>query len=776
VAETRRDGEGSRARHARGHRGEQSDAGATLIRLPAELAGRYEVVRELAVQGAEADVLLVRGASGEEFVAKVYRSGFTVDPSVQDRLARLDTAHLIAVVETGQAAGGRQFEVMEYAAGGTLRTLISQPDAGRPVGLELLAEVVRQVAEGLDTLHRAGIVHRDLKPDNVLVRTEAPLHLVLTDFGLSKAIDASMKYASYSRTLAYAAPESLAGRVSPALDWWALGVIVRELATGRRPFEGLSERVVLDHLSTRPIDLDEVTDPRVRLLCRGLLVRDPAHRWGHAQVREWLAGRSPAVADEPAGGRADAAGRQPLVFRRERLHQREEVARAFAAHWEDAARKYFAAMGSDIQPTEGWRTLLNWLRQFDDPERDDVEGRVELIDYVLAPQYRLSPDVKLLHLLRWLDPTMPPVYRGFVVTPAELPRLVDAIPLIADSAESSASAATRVVDDLANHRLLPVLSGFAGAAELADVDDRWQELIRDWDALAGELRLRLEPSTRFAVPLAGESAFVRAALLDLAANPAARAAALGEQARQASERIGGATTWFQLITWSRGGGDDPLRSLAAVCAAPAALAEIEQAEQRRRADEAAAAARQRRWDEFEANRRGGEDDAISQAVRGSLVALGLWVLVWLCAPAVYHGWALAAAVVLGLAACAGQAACEVLLARRLAGDYHPRWSFLGAVRLVSGQMWRRIRGTFSQAPGPAIFVTLVSVCCLPFFVFYLIGAIAVPLPVVVAVGHVGWAYWRFREWSSVHERYRAEVLGGAELGGPDDYDVRGVGG
>jgi hypothetical protein len=129
------------------------------------------VVRELGVQGAEADVLLVRDASGQEFVVKVYRSGITVDAEVRDRLARLDTTHLVAVVETGASASGRLFEVLEYAAAGTLRSLV-------------------------DERH----------------------HLE---------------------------------------DWWALGMIARELATARCPFAGLSEPVVLDHrqparsLSTR---------------------------------------------------------------------------------------------------------------------------------------------------------------------------------------------------------------------------------------------------------------------------------------------------------------------------------------------------------------------------------------------------------------------------------------------------------------------------------------------------------------------------------------------
>src|SRR5690606_39680091 len=77
-------------------------------------------------------------------------------------------------------------------------------------------EIAAQLAAGLTALHRAGIVHRDLKPENVLVLDADPLRLAIADFGLSKVLEQSVMFASSSRTLAYAAPETLTAQVSPA--------------------------------------------------------------------------------------------------------------------------------------------------------------------------------------------------------------------------------------------------------------------------------------------------------------------------------------------------------------------------------------------------------------------------------------------------------------------------------------------------------------------------------------------------------------------------------
>ncbi|GAB3667340.1 hypothetical protein GCM10027589_33120 [Actinocorallia lasiicapitis] len=268
-----------------------------LVRLPGALAGRFEVDGELPVQGAESDLLLVRDAQGgppadgapaNEYVVKLYRRGYSADREVWAELPRLTSPHIVRVLETGHA-DGRDYEIIEYLPDGNLRDLSGR----RRVDV---TTAVRQLADGLAALHRAGIVHRDLKPENVLVRGA---ELVITDFGLSKVLEQSVVFASSSRTLAYAAPESLSGQVSPARDWWSLGMIARELATGRRPFDGMSETVVVDHLATRPIDNTDLPDPRVRLLCQGLLTRDPRHRWSFPQVDAWLHGDTPPVHDLP---------------------------------------------------------------------------------------------------------------------------------------------------------------------------------------------------------------------------------------------------------------------------------------------------------------------------------------------------------------------------------------------------------------------------------------------------------------------------------------------
>ncbi|WP_243719164.1 serine/threonine-protein kinase, partial [Actinomadura sp. KC06] len=383
--------------------GEAATGNESLMRLPAVLGERYEAIAELPVQGAESDLLLVRDARGDEHVAKIFRRGYSADREVWAKLPALDSPHVLRILETGHA-DGRDYEVAAYAPDGNLRSLLRDG----PLPAETAAEFAAQLADGLTALHRAGIVHRDLKPENVLVLGADPVRLAIADFGLSKVLDQSVVFASSSRTLAYAAPESLSGQVSPARDWWSLGMIVREMATGRAPFQGLSETVVVDHLATRPVSADDVPDPSLRLLCQGLLTRDPRKRWTGAQIKEWLDGGSPPVAEE---------SRQPetssgLPFKGRRFTRRDELARALIEDWDHAAQYFFARGESG----EAWRSLRDWLA-----EMPDDDGRIDLVDGHLTT--RLPSDVKLLHLVRWLDPELPPHYLGRRTTADDLPNL-----------------------------------------------------------------------------------------------------------------------------------------------------------------------------------------------------------------------------------------------------------------------------------------------------------------------------------------------------------------
>lgn len=590
AAETRRDGP-------------EGAAGGSLMRLPAELAARYEAVAELPVQGAESDLLLVRDARGAEHVVKIFRRGYRADRDVWAKLPELGSPHVLRILETGHA-DGRDYEVTAYAPGGNLRALMDGP-----LPPDAVADVAAQLADGLTALHRAGIVHRDLKPENVLVVGTDPLRLAIADFGLSKVLEQSVVFASSSRTLAYAAPESLSGQVSPARDWWSLGMIVRELATGRAPFRGLSETVVVDHLATRPVGADDVADPRLRLLCRGLLARDPRRRWTGEQVAAWLEGGSPPVAEEAAGPEPGTG----LPFKGRRYARRDELARALVAEWADAAQ-YFFGRGEN---GEAWRSLRAWLADLPD------DSSIELVDGPLTSD--VGADVKLLHLVRWLDPDLPPHYLGRRVTADDLRML----PAYVENPGPEHRVACRLVRELWRHGLLRELAGFAGGADLAGVDEQWRAHAAAWNELARWIRAQDAPPPTLAARLpdagADDPPLVLATLLALAAHPADVRRNLAESLERARARTSGGAPvpWFAWL--ADGAGDDPLRTLAVLLAAPEAVVEIEAAKRARRAEAERSEALRAQRDERERARLAGRGAAVRRAVLWTLPLLAVWL-------------------------------------------------------------------------------------------------------------------------------------------------------
>lgn len=573
-----------------------------LMRLPAVLADRYRVVAELPVQGAESDLLLVRDERGADLVAKIFRRGYHADREVWGTLPELRSPHVLRILETGHA-DGRDYEITEYAPGGNLRSLM-----GGPLAAEAVTEIAAQLADGLTALHRADIVHRDLKPENVLVLDGESVQVAIADFGLSRVLDQSVVFASSSRTLAYAAPESLSGQVSPARDWWSLGMIVRELATGRPPFVGLSETVVVDHLATRPVSADDVADPRLRLLCRGLLIRDPRRRWGGAEVAEWLRGGTPPVPEEAPATVPPGTG---LPFRGRRFADRGELARALVEEWEHAA-PYFFGRG---ESGEAWRSLRDWLAEVPD------DSRIGLIDGHLATD--LPPDVKLLHLVRWLDPALPPHFLGRRVAAEDLPGLAA---LAEDRRHPDHRTACLLGRALWEQNLLHVLAGFEGGGELARIDERWRAHVAAWNELVRWLRGQQGvPAAR--LPDAGAAGddppVVLLTLLALAARPAETQRALGEGAARARASVAEPVPWF---TWlSDGADDDPLRLLSVVRAAPEAVLEVEGRARDRRAAEERSAAEHARWAQRESERLAGRGAAVMRAVLWSLPLLVLWL-------------------------------------------------------------------------------------------------------------------------------------------------------
>ena len=194
-----------------------------------------------------------------------------------------------------------------------------------------LRDALRQLAAGLTALHAAGKLHRDVKPSNVLVDRAG--RVVLLDFGLAAELDPAGQHQSLASglvgTVAYMAPEQAAGMpVSPASDWYSVGVMLYQALPGRLPFEGgplqvLHDKRVSDPPRARDLAPDAPED--LDALCADLLRREPDRRPPGPDVLRRLggatAGASPPAPEAPAQ-------RTVFVGREEELRTLSEAFRA----------------------------------------------------------------------------------------------------------------------------------------------------------------------------------------------------------------------------------------------------------------------------------------------------------------------------------------------------------------------------------------------------------------------------------------------------------------
>ncbi len=182
-----------------------------------------------------------------------------------------------------------------------------------------LRDVFRQVALGLSALHGEGKVHRDVKPSNVRVTPEG--RVVLLDFGLVFEVGGARQLTEGSvvGTPAYMAPEQAALQpVGPEADWYAVGVMLYECLTGRRPFEGSMAAVLLAKYSQQPLPPSAFARdvPRdLEALCIDLLRADPRARPLGDDVLERLQARS---SDRPLTGGVPFVGRDREIQELER--------------------------------------------------------------------------------------------------------------------------------------------------------------------------------------------------------------------------------------------------------------------------------------------------------------------------------------------------------------------------------------------------------------------------------------------------------------------------
>ncbi len=180
------------------------------------------------------------------------------------------------------------FFTMEYVEGVPFdRFVLGSRAASNVAGCDRTLSSVQQLCVGVHAMHEAGCIHRDLKPPNVLVTEQG--RVVILDFGLAKQTGSgSISSGGLSGTPAYMAPEQALERPCvPAADWYAVGIMIYEVLTGRCPFEGALFDVLLKKQTEDPpppTQLEPRANELLSELCMRLIHRDPLQRPSGAEI------------------------------------------------------------------------------------------------------------------------------------------------------------------------------------------------------------------------------------------------------------------------------------------------------------------------------------------------------------------------------------------------------------------------------------------------------------------------------------------------------------
>jgi CheY-like chemotaxis protein len=274
--------------------------------IPIEIPG-FTLRRKIG-EGAHAQVFLAaEEASGQTVVLKVLDNfSDALFDSLQHFIAefaivsQIDHPNVVRIFSRG-FTDWHAYIAMEYFEGGDLSQAIR---AGIPV--ERVPALLAQVASALAAIHLAGIVHRDLKPENLMLRRDGTL--VVADFGIARTSNrgnSSMMTAAIVGTPSYMSPEQAMGaRATPASDLYSLGVILHEMLTGRKPYEGKQAITVLDMHVRAPVPELPARLAAFQPFLDRLMAKKPQDRYASAvdALREIRAFEAVCAASDPARG------------------------------------------------------------------------------------------------------------------------------------------------------------------------------------------------------------------------------------------------------------------------------------------------------------------------------------------------------------------------------------------------------------------------------------------------------------------------------------------
>ena len=250
--------------------------------------GRYRIVRFLGA-GAMGEVYLADDPHIERRLAiKTVRLEGGRPQDIEDRkkrllrearaAGRLLHPNVVTLFDTGEE-GGLLFLAFEFVEG---CDLASRLETGEPPTLREVLRITRQVAEALDYAHRQGIVHRDIKPSNILIDTGG--HVKVADFGIAKVAGQNTELTIAGSVMGspqYLSPEQIRGdELDGRSDVFSLGVVLYELLSGRRPFDGETITTLVYQILHKDPSISELRSVPLRLeqLLHHMLAKDREDR------------------------------------------------------------------------------------------------------------------------------------------------------------------------------------------------------------------------------------------------------------------------------------------------------------------------------------------------------------------------------------------------------------------------------------------------------------------------------------------------------------------
>jgi hypothetical protein len=319
-----------------------------------ERIGRYQILECVGRGGMGT---LFRGwdpVLDREVAIKVMRADFSADEGARDRFyrearaaARLQHRHIVTIFEFAEE-DHTPYIVMEFLRGTNLAVRVAHDP---PLSLEQKIEIVEQLCTGLHFAHAQGVVHRDVKPANIFVEPDGTVKLL--DFGIARVMAASTltRGGHILGSAYYMAPEQVSGAaIDGRADLFSAGVVLYELLSGVRPWEGGSPTAVMMRILSEPPpplwQLQPHIPPALAATVDRALSKDPGKR--HASG-EQLASDLRGIREALAGGRTPAPpkGRRAIdVIAGTVRPALDRASRRVVAAIRDAGRVAWAAAGS----------------------------------------------------------------------------------------------------------------------------------------------------------------------------------------------------------------------------------------------------------------------------------------------------------------------------------------------------------------------------------------------------------------------------------------------